>query len=183
MNLMQEDSTLEKTPTQTTKEGGQSTIEFLIVFAFGVGFSVLFLNNAINSVQGYLVHYANFMASRTFLTHDVSGTTSEEIAFNRAEQVAEAKYKQYPLERFQITSEFTVRRPGGRTSLFSGTVAKFRQDLSALGIIGGGEATLVSESFLGKEPVRYRCYLSLCEALNLGNCGGVVDATLFDNGC
>ena len=51
---------------------GQSTLEFIFSFAIVFSFIFFFFKIALNYTNGYLLHYANFMASRTYLVHDIN---------------------------------------------------------------------------------------------------------------
>ena len=173
-----------QTPTQDANQKGQASIEFLLTFGFAIGFTLLFVSLAINMTRGYLVHYANFMASRTFLSHDTAGTGAVEQSLNAAQTRARQVFRSYPLGAFEIEAEFRVNKPLATSSLMSGTTATFRERMTPFSLVGGtNEATLHSESFLTKEPVRLQCLLSVCRAMGITNCNSVVDVTVFDNGC
>jgi hypothetical protein len=165
---------------------GQATIEFLLVFAFALGITFLFLSLAINATQGYVAQYANYMASRTFLTHDIGSNNNFTSSVNMAERAAGETFRRYPLSAFDINPEFKVLKPamGAASSLFSGTTIKFEKRLTPFKLVGGGAMiTLFTESFLTKEPVRYSCWKGVCNALGQNNCEGGLDITMFDNGC
>lgn len=171
-------------PIQLLEQSGQASIEFLLTFAFGIGLTLLFVGLALNMTRGYLVHYANFMASRTFLTHDVGGIGSVEQSLNAAERRAKEAFSAYPLAAFQLSPEFKVNKPLSFSSLMSGTTATFRERITPFSMVGGdSEAVFHSESFLTKEPVRLQCLLSTCRAMGISNCSAVMDMTVFDNGC
>ena len=70
---------------ETKNEKGQSVIEFLMSFTLVVGLLMFFFKMALGYTNGYMVHYATFMASRAYLTNDVSTTTDPDgAAFNQA---------------------------------------------------------------------------------------------------
>lgn len=171
-------------PTRKNNESGQASIEFLLTFSFGIGFTILFLGLALNMTKGYLVHYANFMASRTYLSHDIAATESLESALNQAEKMAEETFKSYPLGAFDIAVDLKVNSPLEVPALMSGTTATFMERLTPFSLVGGdSEAVFHSESFLTKEPPRLQCLRSVCQAMGLSNCTNVLDITAFDNGC
>ncbi len=170
--------------TLPTNQSGQASIEFILTFAFGIGMSLLFVSLAINMTRGYLVHYANFMASRTFLSYDSGSTNTVEASLASAGNRARDTFNKYPLASFDIQATFKVNVPIENSQAMSGSTAIFSERTTPLNLVGGtNEATLLSESFLGKEPVRLQCLRSTCGAMGLGGCGSVMDVTVFDNGC
>lgn len=163
---------------------GQSTVEFVITFAFTIGLTFLFLSSSINYVGGYLVHYGNFVASRAYLTFDSS---SSSIAGSLADAKVEAErvFHSYNLSGFGAHN-VEVNSPLEVKPLFTGTVVTYKRKLSLVKFLTGNEeATLVSESFLGKEPMRNECLTNICKAMGdgSGGCSNTMDVTLYDNGC
>jgi hypothetical protein len=188
------------------KQDGQSTIEFIVTLMFALGVIFLFVNISINYSAGYLVHYATFMASRTYLTVDSNGNqpgASENIA-------AQAAFETF--RRFQMSAVGVpttgVMPPGGsgngfyinpfssvsnsQQALFVGAYARYEKPLSFFKVLAGDTpVTFVSESYLGKEPVRADCWQRTCQAIMLGVKGtpdvcspsNSNDFTVFDNGC
>lgn len=173
-------------PTPVTNEQGQAAIEFLLVFAFAIGITFLFMSLTINSTQGYMAQYANFMASRTFLTFDNSSNSNFEGAINEATNRARQVFNSYPLRAFEISGNFQIKKPmsSAPSSLFAGTTFKFSKRLTPFKLVGGGSmVTYYAESFLTKEPSRYACFIGACHGIGQNSCSFGVDATLFDNGC
>lgn len=172
---------------QKDNQQGQAAIEFLLVFAFAIGITFLFLSLTINSTQGYMAQYANFMASRTFLSYDNSSNSSFEGGINAAATKARSVFNSYPLQAFEIPkSGFEIKKPtmNAPSALFSGTTFKFRKRLTPFKLVGGGSmVTYYTESFLSKDPTRFACFKGLCNAIGLPSCDFGIDATLFDNGC
>lgn len=192
------------------KEDGQSTIEFILTFTFGLGIVFLFINVAVNYSAGYLVHYATFMASRTYLTveaHTFSEGASETVAREEARKTF-ARFRMQALGvdasrvkpsgsaeiGFHINPYFPpVTSSGQRDAVYIGAYSVFERPVSFFRLIAGGEiAKYVSESFLGKEPTRSSCRIQTCKAITLGLTGRPAacdddvsqnDFTLFDNGC
>ena len=178
------DSLDQKRHTLQTDQKGQASIEFILTFAFGIGLSLLFVSLAINMTRGYLVHYANFMASRTFLSYDSGSTNTVDASISSAANRARDTFNRYPLASFDIEAIFKVNVPLENAQAMSGSTAMFKERTTPLNLVGGtNEANFLSESFLGKEPVRLQCLRSTCGAMGLGGCGSVMDVTVFDNGC
>lgn len=179
--------------TQETKfnnEKGQSAIEFILTFAFAIGVTFLFVNQALNMTEGYLVHYVNFMSSRAYLVQE-SGVSAQGTNLNTAKEVATEVFESYPLKDFGVNASLKINEPGidGVSSLFAGTIVQFEKRLSSIAFVGGGDtAKFYSESFLGKEPTRVQCYRMICAAMT--GSGDIcesresnTDLVLYDNGC
>ena len=184
---------------------GQSTIEFILVFTFGLGIVFLFINIAVNYSAGYLVHYANFMAARTYLT--VEGqrqTDGANSGFARDE--ARRTFARFRMSALGIDSSSVKASGSGeigfhinpyfpapanrRDTLYIGTYTVFERPVSFFRLIAGNEkAKHVTEAFLGKEPTRINCWEQTCRAIMLGltnnatACEATADFTVYDNGC
>lgn len=167
-------------------EDGQSAIEFVLVFAFALGLSFLFVVQSLNMTKGYVAHYVNFMASRIYLTFD-NGVEVIGTNLALAEEEAQKVFEYYNLASIGLAMTMRVVSPAEGGGLFTGTVTEFSERLSALPIIGGSdEALFYSESFLGKEPLRGSCYQLTCEAISGSKNGcnqDTMDITVYDNGC
>lgn len=167
---------------------GQSTIEFIFTFAFGVSMILMIFNSSMNYVSGYLAHYATFMASRVYLTAD-SHLNTTTASLNGAEDRARNTFKNYSLGIFNIPDSSFQINPAGQTTastyLTVGGFTTFDLSIDALGKIAGqSKLELVSESFLGKEPTRAECFVRTCLAVTgRENCSNNDDVTLFDDGC
>lgn len=183
---------VQKKFTLKTNEEGQSTIEFILTFAFAIGLSFLFVAHALNMTTGFMTHYATFMSGRTFLSYDA--TSAEPVSnYNSAQRVATKVFNIYKLDRFGVNSStlrFNKPAPASSKSvLFSGVSAKFEKRLTPYKLVGGSKkATMMSEGFLGKEPLKIQCWEMTCRAMGLqpGACGGAAspkDITVYDNGC
>lgn len=171
-------------------ESGQSTIEFIFTFAFGVSIIFLVFNSALNHATGYLVHYATFMASRTYLPADsYLGTVNQtEPSLNGSEQRARETYNKYMLQIFDVpASSFKINPSLNDPSSYLTTGATTIYDLKVdvIGkVTGQTKLELASESFLGKEPTRAQCANRVCFGItNSINCTKSMDITLYDNGC
>jgi hypothetical protein len=174
-------------------QSGQSTIEFIVTFVFGVSIVFMVFNSALNYSTGYLVHYATFMASRAYLVSD-SGTgtiQSPEVSMSTGEEDAIEAYNNYRLDIFQIgTDKFAVNKLEGagmatQEYMTVGTRTIFDLSIDAIGkVLGQTKLELVSESFLGHEPTRAQCANRTCVGItNSPNCTNDMDITLYDNGC
>lgn len=174
-------------------EKGQSTIEFIISFAFAVSFILMVFNVSLNYATGYVVHYATFMASRTYLTAD--GHTHPD---NRGEarNRAEDTFKKYTLTAFGVpNNSFSIHEANSSAVtpgqyLMIGGLTKYQKDVDVIGrVVGNSKIDLISESFLGREPTRSACAKRICYALTgseescATGSGRYIDVTLFDNGC
>jgi hypothetical protein len=189
------------------KQDGQSTIEFILTFVFGLGIVFLFVNVAINYSAGYLVHYATFMGARTYLSTE-SHSSTEASTETAARNAALATFARFRVGTLGVPATSVL--PGGNNGapgfhinpyigladpkdiLYVGAYAVFQRQMSFLPIVGGGDpAVYVSEAFLGKEPSRLECWKRTCSAIMLGISGAaaecpnpsVFDFTVFDNGC
>lgn len=172
------------------ENSGQSTIELLVTLTFVLGFIFSFLKLSMIYTNGYLVHYATFMASRAYLVVDSNSKRVggfESVAQNRAKEV----FKRFPLKNFisgdDINLKFNSPDPSGNKfdrNLYVGVYTDFKQKFFSPAMLGGGkEINFRSESFLGRIPTRAECVDRICEAFKLlgGNC--VNHGTVSDNGC
>lgn len=178
--------------TILSNEDGQSAIEFILTFAIALGITFIFINQVVNMSEGFLVHYANFKASRVFLVQE-TGSNLVESNFATAANRAKKEFERYFAKNFKGVNArfetFSSKPQGNNSALFTGTTAFFDKRLSALPFIGGKvKVNLLSESFLGKEPDRQTCLEMVCQAITGSrqscdsNAGGL-DVTLYDNGC
>lgn len=190
MNHTKEDFSVRVRLTQKIEnESGQVAIEFILVLAFALGITFLFMAQTFNATKGYLLHYATFTASRVYLTFD-NGTQNIPGTYSSAEARAREHLEKFQLENiFGISADCDFENYLSTNALFTGAVCEFETATNFFPLIGGGDkARLVSESFLGKEPVRRTCYEQLCETMT-GNRNACLsqfekmDITLYDNGC
>jgi len=169
---------------------GQSTVEFILTFAFGVSLILVIFNSALNYATGYLVQYATFMASRVYLTADnhTGSIGSVGPSLSGSVEKATEAYNNYNLSIFIPDGQFSINPAGATdasTYLTVGAYTKFQLSIDALGKLAGQQKLeMVSESFLGKEPTRAECATRVCKAVT-GNdtCDRNLDVTLYDNGC
>lgn len=171
-------------------EEGQSTIEFLISFVLVFGFIFLFLRLALVYTNGYLVHYAVFMASRAYM---IGETNSQDVGPSDTKAKKNAESVLTSLNIVGIVNNFqnkiTVHSPDAAGSdfdrnLYVGVWAEYNDEISIPGAVGAKkELTMRSESFLGIEPTRAECVERTCRAiLDIG--GDCINhATVADNGC
>lgn len=189
MNHTVEDFSVPAIPILITNEKGQSAIEFILVIGFALGVTFLFMAQTFNATKGYLLHYANFTASRVYLTYD----RGDGNAFNNY-RIAEAR-AQEQMRSFNLASVFGIKTDcrftnyQNASALFTGSICEFETATNFFPLIGGGDkAKLVTESFLGKEPTRTTCYEQTCFAISgsRSECKSQfesMDITLYDNGC
>lgn len=171
----------------SSNERGQSTIEFILTFAFGVSFVLVIFNSAINYARGYLVHYATFMASRVYLTAD-ENRSDPIISYNYAEELSKEAFAQYKLTALNIPDSAYQVNTAPTTEnrhLLVGGHTSFELEIDVIGRVAGErKLQLVSESFLGKEPTRAACYAQVCKAITGSDtCDTSMDITLYDDGC
>jgi hypothetical protein len=170
---------------------GQSAIEFVLTVAFTVALFFVFVNQAINFTAGYVVHYANFMVSRTYMTYDsgIMNMGNFSTIMSQAENYAKNNtLPKYQLDVFVDNLEVEFNSPETTEySEFVGSMMKFTKPFSSFEFLGGGEVLeLYTESFLGKEPTRVDCRERICRAIAGSDCndtGVLAFATLYDNGC
>jgi hypothetical protein len=168
------------------KNKGQSTIEFIMTFTMVFAFFFLFLKMALNYTDGYLVHYATFIASRAYLTVDNDNQTTDAgagdgIALRYARKVFDTA--RVPLFITGFNSAPEANDPSKSFQVYTGIYTNYSTAF-ALGIVGGQEKMdLRSESFLGREPGRFETYEQTCNAIKTvtgRSCD--IHATLDDNG-
>jgi hypothetical protein len=172
-------------------EKGQSTVEFILTFAFGVSLILVIFNTAMNFATGYLVHYATFMASRVYLTQDnFTGTVGNSApALSGAEDKAKAAFNVYNLSIFNVSNDSFKINPAGNTDastyLTVGGVTTFELNIDILGKVAGSKKLeMTSESFLGKEITRAECASRTCYGITQSEaCDDSYDITLYDDGC
>ena len=173
-----------------TSQSGQSTIEFIFSFTFGVSIILLVFNSAMNYASGYLNHYATFMASRVYLTQESYGGTYGAGGISKAVTEATDAFAQYQLGIFGINTEIQFNQPNGGMGpaeyLAVGAYTQFEKKMDMIGqITGQNTVDMISESFLGKEPTRGICAARTCFAISGDEegCSPTSDITLYDDGC
>jgi hypothetical protein len=150
-----------------------------------LGLVFLFISISFNFSTGYLVHYANYMASRSYLVADSHGPDTSEDTSRIA---AEKTFRKYNLSRVDVPeSSLSINSLAvqGTAHMYTGTKVTFEKLLSYVRYIGGKtKAKFRSESFLGKEPTRNTCLTRTCWGIT-GNevCDNANDITVEDNGC
>ena len=187
----------QKTPTQKgehmikrKRNSGQSTIEFLLIFVFILAFIFSSLKLSFVYTNGYLVHYATFMASRAYMVVDTNSNTSEG-SDSSAQRRAQEVFSRFPLGKlikgYDQRLQFNEPDENGQRfdrNLYVGVYTDFVQRFGLSPFAGGQqEINFRSESFLGREPTRAECVERICQAIRLlgGNCQN--HTTVFDNGC
>ncbi len=170
------------------KEAGQSTIEFILTFTFGMSAILLIFNSALNYTVGYLTHYATFMAGRTFYSVDTeSASVGQSVGVARSR--AQETFARFNLGKFGVPNSalrFNLPQSGMGSSdyLLVGAYATYEREIDIMGkLTGNTKATMVSEAFLGKEVSRAECLSRTCFAMTgQTTCAGL-DVTLIDDGC
>jgi hypothetical protein len=171
-----------------SNQKGQSAIEFLVTFAFVLSFVFLFVRLALNFGVGYLAHYATFMASRVYMSHD-NGHGSVVTVVNSAKREALAEFKKYKLDIVNLNpNKLQFNQPmSGKLNEFVGAHFTYEKPFSYIRILGGDTTVkYLTESFLGKEVPRSECFERVCWAMKeaQGDCNPAGNHfTLFDNGC
>ena len=190
------DSSGPKRHMESSKEKGQSTVEFIVTFAFGVSLVLVIFNTSINYATGYLVQYATFMASRVYLTADshtgsvgnvTPSVTDAPRRASEAFQIYNLSMLKIPNENFNINKveDALADDSDNSKNLTVGAYTTFEIPMDVLGRVAGQKKLeLVSESFLGKEPTRAECASRVCQAITgQENCSATMDITLYDDGC
>ena len=172
--------------TLIPSDRGQSTMEFLLAFTFVFTLIFLIFQVGVNFTNGYLIHYATFVASRTYLVIDNNSnniSSGDQDARGRAISV----FNQFPVDKFVpgFRSELKINHPMTiPNNLFVGAWLEYPEKFGISDLIGGiKDVSLRSESFLGREPSRVTCLVRICEAMREvgGTCGD--HTTFFDDGC
>ncbi len=169
------------------KNQGQSTLEFLFSFVFSFSLIFLFVKMALNYTNGFLVHYATFMASRSYMVLDTNSRTPEGSDSLSKERAIEVFKNNYYLSKFLngVDLELKFNDPEFQgNKLYVGPYVEYADQFSLSPLFGGGiKLNLKSESFLGKEPTRAECLSRICYAIGQLGVSCSVHATLADNGC
>jgi hypothetical protein len=168
------------------KEQGQSIIEFLMTITLLMAFCFLFLKIALNYTNGYVVHYANYMASRAYLvidrnSNEPSGSDNE--ALTRARSVFDKYNIGAMISGF--TGELDANSPEEVSrNAFVGTLVEYSDIFSFSALMGGKtNVNFISESFLGREPTRAECVERICRMMQELGSDCEYHVTLDDNGC
>jgi hypothetical protein len=166
---------------------GQSTIEFLTVFVFSFVIIMLFFKISLDIANGFLVHYATFMASRTYLVVDINSNTPSG-SDNKARTRSIETFYGLLIDRLIPGWNANVQVNSPRfvsNKVFTGLWVEFKKTFGISKTIGGIKTIKYrSESFIGREPTIAECVKQVCEAIKRvsgSNCNTL--ATLFDNGC
>ncbi len=169
----------------------QSTIEFIVTFVFVIGFTFSFFRIALVYTNGYLVHYATYMAGRAYMAFD--NNSNEPSQSDQAASILARKvFEGLKIGNLLGTSinDIQINDPESFNSyinnLYVGTWFDFNQVLPTPSLGAGRVLNLRSESFLGREPTRSECYDRICTAMGeaaLQTEYCLIHTTLFDNGC
>jgi hypothetical protein len=183
------------------KQAGQSTLEFLLVFIFALGFLFTFAQLSLNAGLGYLLHYTVYMSSRSYLVYDDNNNNPGATDFNAEDYVLRRVLGEtsglgisvFGLPLSKIREDVVFNRPedSGKNWIYTGVALRTKKRMSPLPIVGGGlETDFVSESFLGREPTRGTCWRRICTYVMSEHLEFTCDpfsvnkhVTIFDNGC
>ncbi len=172
------------------KNTGQITIEFILTFMFAVLFVLLFLYYSINFATGYMAHYATYLASRAYLTGEYEGIEfNSNQPYRAGESIGREAFDSIGLEKMGLTfsaDDLKFNSPQSvRVYEYVGAYFKFTPPFRISST--DSKNSLLSESFLGKEPSKGDCECQIKKAMGFGQCSNVIPAnetaTLFDNGC
>jgi hypothetical protein len=168
------------------KEDGQSTIEFLMTFIFSFGFIFLFYKIALDTTSGFYIHYANYMASRAYLTYERNSNTpsgGDGGAAQLAKQVFDSYKPDVMIRNFN--GNFAVNDPQSvGNKLYVGPYVRYSVPFSFTELIGGKEpVNYYTESFLGREPTRSECLERVCKSMRDLGAQCATHVTYYDNGC
>lgn len=166
-------------------KNGQSTLEFLFSFIFAFTFIFLFVQIAFHFSNGFLLHYATFMGSRAYMVIDTNSNEpqgSDQKSEKIAQEVFESILKEYAPRLIKPLSFNSPQFSGNK--LYVGPYIKIEKNLSPSNFVAKDiKLTLLSESFLGKEPTRSECLQRVCYAMQELNSNCEQHVTLVDNGC
>jgi hypothetical protein len=164
---------------------GQSTLEFIMTFSMVFAFFFLFLKTAMNYTDGYMVHYATFMASRAYLSVDPERQKAEE-ADEKVFEYSKLIFKKYLPDGLIKGYDGVTKANSPDTAKYTPFIGLFTTYTTpfSLGVVGGTDLlTLRSESFLGREPIRDEVYSQICNAMRAVTGGGCnLQSTFDDNG-
>lgn len=157
-----------------------------MTFTFSFGFILLFYKISIDATSGFYIHYANYMASRSYLTYEDNSNspgTSDNGARRLALEVFES-YRPNVMVR-SFNGSLTTNDPQSvGNKLYVGTIVQYSVPFSFTELIGGkAPVNYYSESFLGREPTRVECVDRVCSSIE--DLGGRCEThvTFYDNGC
>ena len=131
-----------------------------------MAFIMSFIQLAFNYTDGFMIHYATFMASRSYLVYD-DNSDSEDGADVPAERKAQEVFDKLSYTK-RIDANMKVHNPtGGHNEIYTGIYATFDQLVSIINFFGGIKSVkLRSESFLGREPTRGTCAKRICKRMD-----------------
>jgi hypothetical protein len=164
-------------------EQGQSTVEFLMTFVFIFGIMFVYVKIGLNFTRGYMIHLANYQASRAYLISDLNSNDSNASDGKAAEAATKAWKKYY--SDFSGTDPVANSPSFGGRSIFVGTFVEYTEKFSfGFPFSAMAPMELRSESFLGREPTRQTCLERTCKSMkDLGANNCEAHMTLSDNGC
>lgn len=164
---------------------GQATLEFILSFSTLLMFIFFIVYLVFHLSAGYLVHYAVYKSSRAYVTRDIGGDIQSTL--QEAQSFATSQFEQFKIEkRFNITGKLEFNSPLS-TNIYEYVGAYYQFSLKpfSLGPFGfDQELKLLSESFLGKEPVASDCHCQVLASMGQScETPEGLEITLYDNGC
>jgi hypothetical protein len=176
-----------------SSEAGQSTVEFALAVSLTFGFVFFFVHLCMVMAYGNLVHYATFMAARSYLAAGDSVEDQRQRGQDAAVVLLKRSLGQPGIDKYPFIARGVEEGdvPGLRVepgpqfqpknsdlSWMDGVRYKFRTRVIPIPMFSnpgkGNLLTLTSESWLGREPSTEECIDDVFKKR-----GGA----LFDNGC
>lgn len=157
-----------------------------MTFIFSFGFIFLFYKIAIDATSGFYIHYANYMASRSYLTFERNSNTAngaDSAALSLSRNVFFSYKPNVMVRNFNGSIEANDPESVGN-KLYVGTYVRYSKPFSFSNLIGGREpVNYYSESFLGREPTRAECSERICKSMQDLGAQCATHITFYDNGC
>ena len=105
---------------------GQSTAEFILALRLHVAFVIVFIQMAQNYVKGYVIHYATYMTSRSYMAQDNGSNVISETD-SGARKFSQGKVLKKML-KVDNKTKIQFRNPGsGGKKVFSGTILTYSE--------------------------------------------------------
>ena len=172
---------------------GQSSIEFIMSLIFTFALMGFAIHLSINTAVGYIVHYATFVASRTFLVANSNDEQNDNAAMTTARASFDRVIGIPGKNSLMDFHSVDLMESSGGLYEYIGVYTKFSRKMAPRGspIASNVNVQFISESYLGREPTRRRCWERVCEIMQSAygpSCApnpgqSPYFATLFDNGC
>ena len=179
-------SSLKENILKINNKKGQSTIEFLMCFMYSFGVIFVFFGIAYNIGNGFMTHYATYMASRSYLVADANSADSDSGDSFAATQ-AQKVFQKFKIDKLIPGTKNNIQintNSDNNNNVFTGVYFEFVGKFSTVPFMGSKhKINFLSESFLGREPIRAECLKRVCKAFQMINGSCKKFSTFFDNGC